>query len=307
MDAPAYLEMHRGSVLKVDRKGGSDPTIYVPRAALSIVGTIQPGVLARIIGREGRESGLLARLFVAMPRPAFARWTEADVDPETSRSYGDVIGKLLDLRPCQETGDPIELTLSPDARTRWRQFHDQMEEEAENATADLAAALAKLKGGAARIALVLALARAAEGSRAEDLREVDERAMEAGIAVATWFANEAERVYAVLGEGREESKTRRILEWIARRGGRVTARDLMRGLKPRPESAQAAEIRLRTLAPQYGRIQERQSGDHGGRPTIEFVLTGDTTPENGRADWGSVADRVAEDEGLAGGECGHDA
>ena len=44
--------------LTVDRKTGAVKMLHVPRAAVSIVGGIQPGVLRAAIGREHLQDGL---------------------------------------------------------------------------------------------------------------------------------------------------------------------------------------------------------------------------------------------------------
>src|SRR5207244_2361593 len=60
-DVAHYLEMHRAGQLIVDRKSGPEKLVHVPRAAVSIVGTIQPETLRRALGREHFEDGLAAR------------------------------------------------------------------------------------------------------------------------------------------------------------------------------------------------------------------------------------------------------
>lgn len=286
-DVGSYLEMHRGGVLKVDRKRPDQPTIHVPRAALSVAGTIQPRVLARAIGQDGRDNGLLARLLVAMPPPAFAKWTEDDVDTATYSGYEQVVGSLLALegKPGTEC-DPIELELSADARNLWRPYHDRMMAEASTAGADLAAAYSKLRGGALRFALVLALARDAEQGSAKALSEVDVAAMQAGIRLAEWFANEAERVYAVFAETDDERESRRIIEWIEERGGSTTVRDLVTyGPRPRFSETDEAEKYLQRLAGLgMGSMGYPGPDAKGGRPpgatfTITAPIPGCITPE----------------------------
>jgi hypothetical protein len=66
-DLPAWLEMHRAGTVVVDRKTGDRPTLYVPHAAVSVTGGIQPGVLARSLSADFLDAGLGARLLLAMP------------------------------------------------------------------------------------------------------------------------------------------------------------------------------------------------------------------------------------------------
>ena len=46
-----------------------------------------------------------------------------------------------------------------------------------------------------------------------------------------WFKHEVRRVYALLCETDEERDERRLVEWIDRKGGAVTARDVQMGCR----------------------------------------------------------------------------
>ena len=72
-DAAKWLRMFGGRPMIVDRK--TSGTIYVPAAAVSIAGGIQPETLRRALGTEHRENGLAARLPGAfrMNRPVTTR------------------------------------------------------------------------------------------------------------------------------------------------------------------------------------------------------------------------------------------
>lgn len=84
-DAAKWLEMHGGRSVVVDRKTGADRTIYVPRAAMSVTGAIQPDTLRRVLTPEYRANGMAARLlFTYSPRRP-KQWTEADVLPEVEQ------------------------------------------------------------------------------------------------------------------------------------------------------------------------------------------------------------------------------
>jgi len=65
-DAASWLSMHRAGPITADRKTGQR-IIHVPRAAVSVAGTIQSEILQQALGREHFQDGLAARLLVAMP------------------------------------------------------------------------------------------------------------------------------------------------------------------------------------------------------------------------------------------------
>jgi hypothetical protein len=291
-DVAHYLSMHRAGPLKVDRKDRYRPTIAVQRAALSVVGTVQPRVLRRVVRGEHRENGLLARLFVAMPPELPVRWTEDDVSPEAYAIYRAVVKNLLNGLD----GEQAELKLDREARARYAAFNDEFAHEATEEDDDLFAAMAKLRGGALRLALIIALARAAEEGRATCLPEVDVQDVEAGIALARWFGREARRVYAVLGETPEEREDLQLVNAIQERGGHVTAGQLAHGgprrFRGNPHGAEVALMRLAKVG--LGRWEESPSTESGGRPTrilvlVDRVQPGAITPDSPQEGAGNVS------------------
>ena len=53
--------------------------------------------------------------------------------------------------------------------------------------------------------------------------------MRIGIELVEWFKNETKRTYAILGESDDDHERRKLVEWIAGKGGAVTARELQQG------------------------------------------------------------------------------
>jgi hypothetical protein len=109
-------------------------------------------------------------------------------------------------------------------------------------------------------------------------------------------------VYALLNETDEDRGLRRLAEWIARRGGTVTARDVQRGCRWL-SAAGAAEAALGELVRSgAGRWVDVPTTHAGGRPTREFqpvdVVDSDTTPffwEKTRVSSTSTVSTVADD------------
>lgn len=105
-DASQWLELHRGGLLIVDRKTAERHTIYIPRAAASIGGTIQPGVMTRGYGKEEFENGMVARTLFAMPPARQREWSDRHVEPHTRERITEIYTKLASERAWRRTSHP---------------------------------------------------------------------------------------------------------------------------------------------------------------------------------------------------------
>jgi hypothetical protein len=275
-DVAKWLEMFGGRSMVVDRKSGNPRTIYVPRAAVSVCGGIQPVTLARALGTEHRENGLAARLLLACPPRRPKRWTEADISPDLERSIAAVFDRLYELRPtADDDGDaqPVIVPLSADGKAAWVDFYNAHGQEQADLAGDLSAAWSKLEGYAARLALVVHLVRWAAGDPTlASADEVDADSIAAGVKLSRWFGNEARRAYAILSESDEERDRRRLVELIGRKGGTVTVRELQQTSRLF-RTAGEAESALDALAEAgVGRWEQQGPSARGGRPTRIFHL-----------------------------------
>jgi hypothetical protein len=298
-DVAKWLEMFGGRPMVVDRQ--TRGTIYIERAAVSIAGGIQPETLRRALGQQHRANGLAARLLLACPPRKAKRWTEADVDANTEAATAAVFDRLFGLTP--ETDDegnesPRLLTLTDGGKPGWVRFVNEHATEQVELSGDLSAVWAKLEGYAARFALVVHLTRWAAGDAAlRDPARVDEASVAAGVTLARWFGGEARRVYSILSETDEERDARQLVEWIARRGGTATVRDLTRGPREfRREPDRAPKALGELVARGVAEWVRDDRGPKGGRPTDRVRLRsrcgdtgdGDGTPVNAGNRVGSV-------------------
>jgi hypothetical protein len=245
---------------------------------VAITGGIQPETLRRSLGKEHRDSGLAARLLLAWPPRRAKEWTEADVPAAITDAIAALFDRLFALKPdADEDGDarPWIVTLDDDARSAFVRFFKQHNEAQVELHGDDAAAWSKLEGYAPRLALLFHLIRhAADDASAVDPRRVDLQSMEAAIRVTRWFAREALRVNAMLSESPADSTNRRLVEWIERKGGAVTVRDLTRGPREYRNKPEGAEAALQALvAAGFGCWDTATGGTKGGRPADRFRLT----------------------------------
>ncbi|QDT72943.1 YfjI family protein [Lacipirellula limnantheis] len=271
-DLGHWLAAWSGAPLTVDRKTGAVKMLHVPRAAVSLVGGIQPGVLRSAVGREHMQDGLCARLLLAMPEPRPVRWTDAVIDPVVESEMSVVFDRLLEMEPADDdNGDPVPLAidLTPEAKELWVGYVNRHGMEMAGLDDDLAAAWSKLKAYAARFALIFQLASWAAGEASDDA--IDEASMQAGIELSDWFGGEARRVYGLFVEDDGDRKQRELVELIRRKGGTITSCELMHtSRKYRPTEVADAAL---------GSLAEAMLGEWhvetatGGRPRREFRLS----------------------------------
>ena len=295
-DEAHWLEMFGARQMIVDRKSTNPPTIYVPRAAVCVAGTIQPQILQAALAKEYFENGLAARLLFSMPPRIVKRWTEMDVKQEDEAALGQIIGNLFSLKmntdgsgePC-----PIDVPLSTEAKTRWIEFYNQHAKEQAELSSDLAAAWSKLEGYAARLALTVHFIRwAGDDPNLADANEIDDKDIEAGIVLSRWFGHETRRVYAVLGESGEVRDQRHHVELIQGKGGSVSLRDWQRIRQHRTSEDAEAELEA-LVAGNVGSWTSPASRSKGGRPSKIFQLS---LPDNDKTPYESLEAGVLSSE-----------
>ena len=283
-DAAKWLSIHRAEGLIVDRKTGAKKTIFVKRACVSVAGSIQPKTLHRALGDEYFSNGLAARLLMASPPRLAKRWSEATVDTDTYQAVERVYARLLALSFGTDENDqptPIDVPLSPKAKGAWVTFYDGHAKATESMAGKMAAAYSKLEAYAARLALVLYLAKAVvndEWMISNDT--IDVQSMIAGITLAKWFAHEVERVYRIIEESDTETERRQIVEFIQARGGRITANDLRRRTRKFQTSEEAEAFLHGLVDAGSGYWADGAPSQDGGRPTRYFCVSVSETSKN---------------------------
>ena len=282
-DEAFYLAAFEGEGHSVDRRTGDRREIDVPVAALSVVGTIQPGILRSLITTERRQNGLLARLLLTAPPGRPAKWTEAEVSFATRQAFADVIAKLYGLQPetdfdGKET--PRIVRIAPAAKKLFVEWINRTAEEiAETHAEDLAGALSKLRNIAARIALVIHETRVAIGGKV-DRHAVDEDSMSRALALAEWFSHETRRAYAILAETELDRADRhaddRLAVFVARQGGATAVRDVIAGCRWIVDADAGEKALQRLVDASLGRWIDKPPAEKGGRPSRLFVLDRET-------------------------------
>lgn len=283
-DASQYLRMHDGDSITVDRKG--EGSTYVPVAALNLLGGIQPGPLRRLLGpsTEHGESGMLARfMLVHPPELPTRRFRRESMDAGVKQRFGDLIGRLCDLRKGIDPLAPTRTVLLSDrAADLFDDFYAEHDAYGRTTTGPLRSALTKLGGGCARLALMHHEVLVQLGTTPPG--EVQAASMEAAITITRWWRHETRRIYAELHQATDLDKLVPLLEFLRRHPG-STAAEAARGIyRYRGRTADAEGDLLRLQA--RGQVVQEvvPPGPLGGPATTRWWLaapiTITTTPTN---------------------------
>ena len=272
-DGPTWLSFFDAAPVTIDRKSGR--TLFVERAAVSVLGTIQPGTLNRVFGQAERESGLLARLLLVMPPSDGGKWTDAELSHKAAAAWSRTLQRLGDM-PHEEDEHrnimPHWVPLSKDARHAFSVWHDlHMAPSTKSMADDLAAHLAKLKGICVRFALILACLDHAPLVP----KKIDQDHVDRAIMLADWFAHEGRRIYAEMAQATGDAERKRLIDWIALKGGSVTVRQVQQALRAYRRNGEA-ELALQALVEDgLGHWELVEADAEGGRPKRVFVLKND--------------------------------
>lgn len=248
-DAANWCQLWQCGTYKKDRATADTPNILVPEACCSVTGTITPGNLASVFSTPGLfETGLLFRMVYAMPPGRNEPWHEREVKPATMAYWAHRCETLLNLEgrhcllPCEE------------AKKLWVEYFDSTSKKIDMAPFLVRAALVKLRAYTARFALLHFLLGCHEVDNGVGTIPVE--SMAAGIRLAQWFADEADRVYMLRGESEESRDLRSLADSIGKReGGRVTPSQLVQSNRRRFPTVDVAMNVLEVLVAEgYGEI-----------------------------------------------------
>jgi hypothetical protein len=242
-DVSRWLSLHNGAFLAVDRR--TDNRHYrILHPRVCITGGIQAKILRRVLTTEFFERGLPARFLFAYPPFRQDKWSEATIPDKIRAKALKVFADLWLLQTGKDDkGDPAPklLTLDKDAKAVFVDFYNECGEAAVEADEHELPAWGKLTGYGARLALVGQLA------RDPNAEVVTGETMQAACDLARWSGNEAVRTYAMLAETRQQREMRELLEFIERRGGTVSVRDIMQFYRPLRDQRNEAERQLGVL------------------------------------------------------------
>lgn len=203
-DAERFLSMWSLQPVFVNRVKTKRPR-RVERPFVSVCGTIQPGVLGRLVADGRGVNGFIDRILFAYPEAQLVpEWSEQEPEPQASSYWQSFIAKLLSVPTPADDAEPLLLTFSPEAKELWTRHYAHLKSEidAHNLDGDETRAghRTKMVSYTLRLALVDALARWAESGSHQLPAQVDATSLAAAIELSGYFTSTADKVLFALHE-----------------------------------------------------------------------------------------------------------
>jgi Protein of unknown function (DUF3987) len=219
-DRQKWLDFYSGGAIKVNRKGAD--TLFAPRSSLSILGSVQPSVLERLIKKDDSVGdGLWNRfVFISLPQTQMEAFTNYSTELFDTLKF--TYEQLANQTDC-------EYQLSEESKPFWSAWHKEIEAKVWNEPSNLLkATYSKFQGLAARIALILHCTNATATGSAPSI-SVSAETLDAAISFTKWLLNQTLLEYQRMGL-MHNPKLERVFKFVDKFNGRgwITARQVTR-------------------------------------------------------------------------------
>lgn len=181
------MSAYDSGVWKVNRRDASKKA-FIPNATLSVFGTIQPKALPTIFSNLDAATGFLPRfIFVNAVRETPPLWTDKTVSEVAAQNLFHLVEGLLQFE-LNEEGEPLIIGVSREAQAIYHAwFNEKVMAPWRNTEAEIyEAVLAKLRGQALRICLILHCMDAVASHKSE-MAPVSAATMSKSIRLADYF------------------------------------------------------------------------------------------------------------------------
>jgi hypothetical protein len=185
--------------VNIDRKSGEP--VYIPNPFISVVGTIQNGILNELAKGNRADNGFIDRiLFVILGDLKKEYWSDTDINPEINQNWDEIISRLLSLPiKYDTTNNPIPeiLQLSAGAKQEFIKWHKINTDQINDAGSDAIGSIySKMEMYVFRLALILEMLRCACSD--SEPTEVGTEAIRGAIKLVEYFKNSAVKVNAII-------------------------------------------------------------------------------------------------------------
>lgn len=190
-----WLSVWSGKPIRINRKT-SDP-IYLGLPFLSVIGTIQPGVLNELAYNR-TENGFLDRLLFVMPEDLKKEyWSESELSPSITESWHGIISTLLELEVFHDdigSIQPRTMRFTHDARDLLFKWQRELADDSNDTDNEIIKGInAKIEVYAPRLALILELMYYACGEGNKD--SIGVKAIKGALKLAEYFKRAAIQVH----------------------------------------------------------------------------------------------------------------
>ena len=201
-DEEYWLKLFNANPSFSDRKGVKN-SVYISRPFISVVGTIQNGILNELAQGSRSSNGFIDRLLFVMPNNQDKQpWSDKEPTFDIEAAWADIIGRLVKLPyETDSDGDIIAniLHFAQDAKARLYEWQRRNTEECNREECDaLKGVYNKFDFHAIRFCLILQMARWSCGEA--DRTEIDLLSVENAISLVNYFKSTARKVHGIISE-----------------------------------------------------------------------------------------------------------
>ena len=201
-DEEYWLKLFNANPTFSDRKGAKN-SVYISRPFVSVVGTIQNGILNELAQGSRSSNGFIDRLlFVISNNQDKQPWSDQEPTFDIETAWTEIIGKLMGMPySTDENGYIVSeiLQFAPDAKSRLYEWQRENTDDCNRAENDVLKGIYnKFDFHAIRFCLILQLARWACGEA--DKKEIDLVSVENAVSLVNYFKMTARRVQGIISE-----------------------------------------------------------------------------------------------------------
>lgn len=274
-EVASWNKFYRGIGFKIDRKHGKPRTIYIPRACVSLIGAIQPGKLAKILGDDYFVSGMASRFLLTCPPRTRKVFPDRHIPAKVKENYRLLIHNIYQeslKRGTDEGYVSQTVTFTDAARKEFKTFYEYWADRQHASSGETLYCLSKLEAYAGRFCLMNAVIDHIQG-RAKHV-QVTQPHVKRSIELVKWFSTEADRVYSFIKSPKKEREFMDVISYIqSKEDGKVNPKTLFFSNKNRYGSVDGAEKILDQLVKRKLGVWEREeAGPKGGRPKRVFKV-----------------------------------
>ncbi len=194
-----WLSAWNSKPINIDRK--SDGPIFIPSPFISVVGTIQNGVLKELAKDNRQQNGFIDRILFAFPdnikKPY---WSDIELNSSVIQNWQTIIVNLLSLHVVKDETNNIQpeiLRFSRDAKDMLFEWQKKNADQFNNTEDDTISGIySKLEMYVARFALILELLQWACGEGNKEV--VGVKAVTGAIKLVEYFKRSAIKVYSII-------------------------------------------------------------------------------------------------------------